>query len=132
MTWAAGGTLLEHLDCVGEGWHQILRDMHGELTALDPSYQVSQVKEKFGGLRAYLTIDPDTYKETSVIIRKYEALSYKTCEVCGEPGTPSEPGQGWIKTECPAHKADRPQRIAAFWKQRTEETRSDLPAVGND
>lgn len=124
MNWAPGGTILDHLDNVGKGWEQLLRNMHAELTALDPSYQVTQVKEKLGGLRAYITIDPDTYPQAASIVRKYEALSYQTCEVCGQPGTPSEPGRGWIKTECPAHKADRPQQA--------DDTRDDLPAVSND
>jgi len=118
MTWQAGGPVTEHKNYVGEGWHPLLDQLHEELAALDPHYQVRQVKEKFGGLRVYLDIDPDTWSQVSVIIRKYEKLSYQTCEVCGKPGKPSDPSMGWVKTECPEHAADRPQRTAAYWAEK--------------
>ena len=54
-----------------------------------------QVKEKFGGLRFYMTCETDEIYE---LIEKAEALSCKTCEVCGEDGTRRP--TSWIKTLC--------------------------------
>lgn len=129
MTWQSGGPVTAHKHDVGAGWHPLLDQMHEELVLLDPNYQVVQVKEKFGGLRVYLSIDPDTWADVRKVVSKYEALSYETCEVCGQPGKSSDPRKGWIKTECPEHAADRPARIAAFWKQRADDTRDDIPTV---
>ena len=60
-----------------------------------PHPKASQVKEKYGGLRFYMTCDTD---EIFNLIEKAEALSLKTCEECGQPG--EEKGGGWIHTLC--------------------------------
>ena len=57
--------------------------------------KASQVKEKFGGLRFYMTCGTD---EIYDLIEKAEALSYKTCEECGQPG--EEKPTSWIRTLC--------------------------------
>lgn len=54
-----------------------------------------QVKEKFGGLRFYMTSGND---EIYDLIGEAEAKSYKTCEECGEPG--EEKPMSWIRTLC--------------------------------
>ena len=38
---------------VDEGWYQLIVDCDKELTAIDPNYQILQIKQKFGGLRYY-------------------------------------------------------------------------------
>lgn len=54
-----------------------------------------QVKEKFGGLRFYIgSGSPEIYG----MIRMAEAMSFRTCEDCGNPGQ-TRPG-GWIRTLC--------------------------------
>lgn len=91
--------------------------------------EFSQVKEKYGGLRLYLDItyegnnekqividimspngDVNTFTKTSKevfwqkvhdITSQAEELSYKTCEVCGEPGVTRE--GSWISTLCDTH-----------------------------
>jgi len=60
-----------------------------------PHPRASQVKEKFGGLRFYMTCGTD---EIYDLTDKAEALSYKTCEECGKPG--EERHGGWIRTLC--------------------------------
>jgi len=57
--------------------------------------RAAQVKEKFGGLRFYMTCAND---EIFNLIEKAETLSYKTCEECGKPG--EERNVGWIHTLC--------------------------------
>ncbi len=66
----------------------------------DEEHQVvaAQVKEKFGGLRFYIDGGDDwVYGAISMA----EAMSYRTCEVCGGPGKTR--GTGWIRTTCDEH-----------------------------
>jgi len=60
------------------------------------SYRASQVKEKFGTLRFYMTSETDAMEEA---IRVAEEKSAVTCEVCGGPGN-RDRDAGWIKTLC--------------------------------
>ena len=89
-----------------DGWYRIIWDLSSRLEPLiqkfideNPATEVypkaSQVKEKFGGLRFYMTHANDEIRD---LIGKTEALSYKTCEVCGQPG--KERDSGWIFTHC--------------------------------
>lgn len=98
----------DHLENVGPGWHNILDVLHDALRFKVPSYEVTQLKEKFGGLRLYLAgpLPP----EIDELVLFAEALCDKTCEICGLPGTASRRGgrtHGWIKTLCPEHTAER-------------------------
>ena len=89
-----------------DGWFDIIWDMssklepllqkfHNEYPDLESPPRASQVKEKFGGLRFYMTSATD---EMHDLIEEVEALSYRTCESCGEPG--EERSGGWIQTLC--------------------------------
>ena len=88
---------------VGKGWYQLVRTLSLRLEALaaemTPEAQanchVSQIKEKFGGLRFYMA---GTTNEMEKLIDEAEAESYKTCEACGEPGRTRE--GGWVKVLC--------------------------------
>jgi hypothetical protein len=61
-----------------------------------PSYpKAVQVKEKFGGLRFYMTY---YVEEIEKLIDEAESKSYQTCERCGAPGKSRE--GGWILTLC--------------------------------
>lgn len=104
--------LLGHLEDVGPGWSGILRRLHaGLIEAGAGDYEVTQVKEKFGGLRVYLTwtavpgLDMDRSGVSARdLISKAEAEAYRTCEFCGstDATTTSMNGRarGWIKTLC--------------------------------
>jgi len=80
---------------VNDGWLQLLKDMIEELVANGWDKQICDVKEKFGGLRFYTNAVNSKCQD---IVSKYESLSFKTCETCGEPGEvrPS----AWILTLC--------------------------------
>lgn len=45
----------------GNPWYPIIKRTHERLTQLDPGYNITQIKEKFGGLRYYFasTLDSD-------------------------------------------------------------------------
>jgi hypothetical protein len=87
----------------GDGWEPLIRDLSAKLEAAiaalpaedQPNYKASQVKEKFGTLRFYLTMGTD---EMFDLVDKAEAVSAVTCEGCGQPG--SQRGGGWIVTNC--------------------------------
>lgn len=107
------------IDCygdVGPGWAALLTMLHAELMRFAPHYEALQVKEKFGGLRAYITtpqgegIDPvanANRREAQALEIKYEALSLAVCEYCGRQGE-NKPGptgeHGWFKTLCQEHR----------------------------
>ena len=90
------GTLKDLQMCVGDGWKDLIETCFN--TCVKHNVHVSQVKEKFGGLRFYVGGAP---QEVHDIIDECERLSYKTCELCGKPGKPRE--CGWIKTLCDEH-----------------------------
>lgn len=106
------------------GWTQLLSDLDTALAEIDPGYQLDQVKEKFAGLRYYYRLsegydqnDGETdeqYDERmaarqalanrfDAVVRLAEALSYKTCTVCGESGRFAMRASGWNDTVCDSH-----------------------------
>ena len=96
------------LEC-GPGWYSIIESVcgliqqHEENKKDDSTYfpvKFDQVKEKYGGLRIYFS-GGDEYVEG--IINMAEAVSYNTCEVCGNSGRPNE--AGWISTRCEEHRS---------------------------
>ena len=91
---------------VDEGWYQIVVDCDKELTAIDPHYQIFQIKEKFGGLRYYFQpSQPDTPKAMNEVVSKYEAIAARTCEATGGPGVLMKSIGGWRKTLNPEYAA---------------------------
>lgn len=87
------------------GWYQLIIDLDHELSAIDPDYQLVQVKEKFGGLRYYVEFEPDKSRPGfDDLIRAAERRSERICEECGEQGAPSHRGS-WARTLCTADAA---------------------------
>ena len=79
-----------------EGWYQIIKDLIVDLIELGWDKQICQVKEKFGGLRFYITEGSDAVYAR---ISKAENQSYEICEVTGKPGQ-LRTDLGWIETLC--------------------------------
>jgi len=107
-----GAQIPEWIDneCVGEGWHHILRDLHGRLAQIEPDYRVFQIKEKFGGLRVYTYtehLSDDDRKKVYAWIGIAEEEAWKTCEACGEYGSLRTERDGepwtWVRTLCDQH-----------------------------
>jgi hypothetical protein len=83
----------------GVGWHPILLRLCAATLGVDPTVQVGQIKEKFGGLRFYILGCSDQVRtEIYDLIAKAERESFRTCEKCGQPG--NQDGGGWIRTLC--------------------------------
>lgn len=95
---------------VGDGWQPIILQVHHRLTELVGDYKVTQIKEKFGGLRYYYDLPSGVHPEVFVLcehtVQAAEAASFEVCEVCGDPGKPSA-YQGWVKTVCATHQQRR-------------------------
>lgn len=89
-----------------DGWGALITELEIKLKALAPDYTLSQVKEKFGGLRYSASagdVSEETAKQFYDLIREAEAKSYRVCECCGQPGRLSRRGKaGWYKTLCPS------------------------------
>ena len=92
-----------------DGWFGLLwrlcEDLEPLVTEMEQAggrqFEVLQVKEKFGGLRFYV----NCRKEKAIRQRIGAAAeeSFRTCEVCGQPGRLRE--LRWIKTLCDEHDA---------------------------
>ena len=95
---------------VGPGWESLVDELHEHVLSLDPEIVIDQVKEKFGGLRYYVTVSDDG-PESAVyaLIGEYEKRAFKTCEWCGATeGVETSAGEKkrWLKTLCPTHRAE--------------------------
>lgn len=96
----------------GDGWFDLIFELSQKLEFmilllpenLRKEMKASQVKEKFGGLRFYMTY----YNEDMAkLISQAERDSYHICEECGKPGQLIQ--AGWLYTSCkdcakPEHK----------------------------
>jgi hypothetical protein len=82
-----------------EGWYPLIQELIEDLIKLGWNKQVTQVKEKFGGLRFYIN---DGSKEIHDRITEAETKSYSICEMCGEPGEIRR-DIGWYRTLCDSH-----------------------------
>ena len=114
--------------CCGEGWYNILDNLcsciqnhidnknanivykkqKGELPQDAPSFpqaEATQVKEKYGGLRFYTNYSDEFIDG---LISMAEAMSYVTCEFCGNPGKPND--EGWVSTQCDPCRSQEEER----------------------
>lgn len=90
---------------VSDGWFDLIEEMCEELTWKFPKkVKISQIKEKFGALRVYTTIDETLQDLDAVyeVITRYENASQYICETCGKPGA-IENMYMLLKATCPEH-----------------------------
>jgi hypothetical protein len=89
-----------------DGWFDIIWRLCEDLEPLvaevelktGQPFEVLQVKEKFGGARFYTNL------HSEAISKRIEAAameSYRTCEICGQPGSQQE--GVWSRTRCKEH-----------------------------
>lgn len=79
-----------------EGWSDLVRGLLLTIAEVDPDCRITQLKEKFGGLRVYTEGTNDAAGEA---IEAAEKLSFRICEQCGEFGVTRSRG-GWLRTFC--------------------------------
>lgn len=100
----------------GDGWYELISelcykidklitDKYPDLKKVEPynygypTFYVTQVKEKFGGLRFYVTV---AYDEIFDLIDEYEEKSLTICEYCGKMGELRNKNN-WLATLCDEH-----------------------------
>jgi hypothetical protein len=91
-------------DQAPDGWRELFLQMCEEIR--EPliaanylnEFRFSQIKEKFGTLRAYSFGAP---REVHNIISKYERMSARMCIKCG--ATATKISRGWISPWCDKH-----------------------------
>ncbi len=92
----------------GDGWFVLINALSAKLELLIAACEdhpehgrpyASQVKEKYGTLRFYMSYMTD---EMEALIDEAEDLSAKTCEICGKDGEIR--GNHWVQTLCEEHK----------------------------
>ena len=92
---------------IGNGWKDIVDAACMQLWFID-DVQISQVKEKFGGLRIYTNTYTDEVKE---IINEAEVAASKTCEFCGSTeGVTNKSFRNkgsWMKSLCTQCREER-------------------------
>lgn len=86
----------------GKGWHRIINNarrlIEDNINAERLQYlYIEQIKEKFGGLRIYLSESTD---EIENIITGAEILASITCEDCGTVENVGLSSGGWMRTLC--------------------------------
>ena len=81
---------------VGEGWRPLVTKLCQDIINIEPTVEVSQVKEKYGGLRFYINCGTD---EIYNLIDKAETESLTICEECGTKENVTTSG-GWLLTLC--------------------------------
>jgi len=97
------------LACFGfechDGWFNIIDTLCEQIQSyIDrrgcPQVLARQVKEKFGQLRFYHAYGDEV---VSALVGFAEALSEKTCELCGSPAAQVS-DKGWTRVRCSNHK----------------------------
>lgn len=93
----------------GDGWYNIIDCLAQSICLaiegekeLGYSFYVTQVKEKYGTLRFYMSCETDRISD---LIRFAEGLSAVTCEVCGSPGRLNK--GSWREVRCESHTIHR-------------------------
>ena len=86
-----------------EGWRKIVYKLNADIEAISPGHTIEQIKEKFGGLRYYCSVDD--YSKVDDLIIEAEKESMKTCEVCGNFGKIRN-NRSWIVTLCDIHDTE--------------------------
>jgi hypothetical protein len=85
------------------GWYPLIQKLIEDLIVLGWDKNISQVKEKFGGLRFYIGSGTEEIFERII---QAEKESYSICEICGEPGE-SRRVNGWYYTLCDTHHQEK-------------------------
>ena len=100
-------TSSDYFDC-NEGWYPLIQKLIEDLIELGWDKQITQVKEKFGGLRFYINTGS---KEIYDRISEAEKESYSICEDCGAPGELRK-DLGWYFTLCDTHHQQKKEERA--------------------
>ena len=107
---------------VGDGWQDLLERALKRIAAAvarEPagSFQIVQIKEKYGTLRLYFDGHKLSKKALVKVLEAIdlaEARSACSCEECGAEGRLYD-RNGWYLTRCPRHADGEPVPIQPGW-----------------
>lgn len=93
------------------GWHPIIERYFDEVAAIlaahpDATYDLFQVKEKFGALMIYANVSDDIQPLVSAAYGRARQEAKRTCDVCGKPGRLLQIGGYWYATRCAEYADD--------------------------
>lgn len=116
-----------------DGWDNIVNTLVEKLFEIDPTLHIAQIKEKFGGLRAYISpgfeAEESIQEQFEALINEAEEASYTTCDKCGGKGKLTSL-RGWSRTLC---EKDEAALIADFALReenaKAEKARKELEAA---
>jgi hypothetical protein len=90
------------------GWQPMVEELCSKLAEIVDkkklTFQIEQVKEKFGGLRFYYSYEGEKTDEIADLVHEVEQRSFEICEVTGKEGDLCMKGKGygWVKTLSPS------------------------------
>lgn len=94
------------------GWQGLVNKLVEDLNNYEADIYILQVKEKFGGLRFYVSVEnvsDEDYGEIISLIGQAERDSFMTCEVCSNQAELDNTYR-WSLTLCDEHREDRRRR----------------------
>lgn len=90
------------IEC-GYGWYGLVLPLYVAIQRYnrdkpeEERINIDQIKEKWGGLRFYISRAPEEFYDW---VDRIEEESYKICEICGTTTDVTTEGKGWISTLC--------------------------------
>lgn len=91
-----------------DGWYNIIKKLSLQLSEYSKrfhlSLRVTQVKEKFGGLRFYVNHTDDYINRR---ISEAMSISFNTCEVCGSNDRVKLCGRSYVQSLCFKHSKSK-------------------------
>lgn len=96
------------IEC-GYGWYGLILPLYFAIQKYnkdkpeEEQIHIDQIKEKFGGLRFYISNAPEKFLDWA---SRIEDESYKVCEFCGSVTDVTTKGRGWITTQCKRCRED--------------------------
>lgn len=97
------------IEC-GDGWKELYQPLvdfviryNEEHAGTDSYLEITQIKEKWGGLRFYWSgenVDKETCDRLSAMVKEAEDESYRVCEMCGTREGVGITVDGWYTTIC--------------------------------
>ena len=100
---------------INEGWKELVEEITCKIEVVNNKYSPSsyiraaQVKQKFGGLRYYISIEEIDEQDVRYVydmIAEAEKRSFTICEYCGSPANTSK-DRTYVETLCNEHRTSR-------------------------
>lgn len=121
---------MQHVN-VRAGWYPLLHTLAATVAPYikhPGDWYIDQIKEKFGGLRFYVTCwhdsDSEPGKAITAAIDAAEEASFHICETCGEPGALRN--LSWVRTLCDACFEPHRKGVEDFEKSQAGKARAEM------